>query len=107
MDVFPRLLQPIPEIRVLVKDPLLHTIGGSATGSQRIAEKKPTFAVLDLGGASTQIVFEPMFDEERPDSMLEKGEHRYDLTFGGEEIVGGDPGEDSFVPHIHDHHILV
>ena len=66
---------------------LLHTIGGSATGNQRIAEKKPTFAILDLRGASTQIVFEPMFDEKRPDSMLEEGEHKYDLTFGGEKRV--------------------
>lgn len=68
---------------------LLHAIGGSATpsGNQRIPEKKSTFAVLDLGGASTQIVFEPVFDEKRPDSMLEDGEHKYDLTFGGEKRV--------------------
>jgi hypothetical protein len=63
---------------------LLHTIGGSATGNQRIPEKTPTFVVLDLGGASTQIVFEPLFDEKQPDSMLKEGEHKYDLTFGGD-----------------------
>ena len=66
---------------------LLHTIGGSATGNQRIPEKTPTFAVLDLGGASTQIVFEPVFDEKQPDSMLKEGEHKYDLTFGGDKRV--------------------
>jgi len=68
---------------------LLHAIGGSAIphGNQRIPEKKTTFAVLDLGGASTQIVFEPAFDEKRPDSILKDGEHKYDLTFGGEKRV--------------------
>lgn len=66
---------------------LLHAIGGSAPGNERIPEKKPTFAVLDLGGASTQIVFEPVFDEKQPDSMLEEGEHKYDLMFGGEKRV--------------------
>jgi len=67
---------------------LLHTIGSSsATGNQRMPEKKPTFAVLDLGGASTQIVFEPVFDDQQPDSMLKEGEHKYDLTFGGEKRV--------------------
>ena len=41
----------------------------------------PTYAVLDLGGASTQIVFEPMFSSS--DQRLEPGEHKYDLKFGG------------------------
>lgn len=45
------------------------------------------YAVLDLGGASTQIVFEPMFDEKRPDKSLEPGEHKYDLEFGGKKRV--------------------
>jgi len=31
--------------------------------------------VLDLGGASTQIVFEPSF--AKPDSSLVEGEHKY------------------------------
>jgi guanosine-diphosphatase len=56
-------------------------------GNQRVPEKKSTFAVLGLGGGSTQIVFEPAFDEKRPDSMLKDGEHKYDLTFGGEKCV--------------------
>jgi guanosine-diphosphatase len=47
----------------------------------------PSYAVLDLGGASTQIVFEPMFDEKRPDASLEPGEHKYDLDFGGKKRV--------------------
>ncbi|KAJ8691719.1 Guanosine-diphosphatase [Pleurotus ostreatus] len=45
----------------------------------------PTYAVLDLGGASTQIVFEPKFSQ--PDSSLVEGEHKYDLTFGGKTHV--------------------
>ncbi|KAH9891797.1 nucleoside phosphatase family-domain-containing protein [Cubamyces lactineus] len=49
-------------------------------------EKQP-YAVLDLGGASTQIVFEPTFDMSKPDATLEEGEHKYDLTFGGQKRV--------------------
>lgn len=45
----------------------------------------PSYAVLDLGGASTQIVFEPKFS--RPDSSLIDGEHKYDLQFGGKKHV--------------------
>ncbi|KAF8965955.1 nucleoside phosphatase family-domain-containing protein [Flammula alnicola] len=45
----------------------------------------PTYAVLDLGGASTQIVFEPTFSS--PDQKLEEGEHKYDLKFGGRTHV--------------------
>lgn len=44
----------------------------------------PTYAVLDLGGASTQIVFEPVFTS---DNRLEDGEHKYDLVFGGRKHV--------------------
>lgn len=45
----------------------------------------PTYAVLDLGGASTQIVFEPTF--KKSDQGLQEGEHKYDLTFGGRKHV--------------------
>ncbi|KAI0632268.1 nucleoside phosphatase family-domain-containing protein [Trametes polyzona] len=45
------------------------------------------YAVLDLGGASTQIVFEPTFGMSKPDATLEEGEHKYDLTFGGKKRV--------------------
>ena len=45
----------------------------------------PSYAVLDLGGASTQIVFEPKFS--KPDSSLMEGEHKYDLEFGGKKHV--------------------
>ena len=44
-----------------------------------------TYAVLDLGGASTQIVFEPKFSSS--DQKLEPGEHKYDLKFGGRSHV--------------------
>ena len=42
--------------------------------------KTPTVAVFDLGGGSTQIVFEPTF--KAPDRLAE-GDHKYALTFGG------------------------
>lgn len=44
-----------------------------------------TLAVMDLGGASTQIVFEPRFPSES-DSLAE-GEHKYALSFGGKDFV--------------------
>ena len=44
-----------------------------------------TYAVLDLGGASTQIVFEPKFN--KPDSALVEGDHKYELDFGGRTHV--------------------
>ena len=37
------------------------------------------YAVLDLGGASTQIVFEPVFDGA---TDMHEGDHRYELRFG-------------------------
>ncbi|ODQ68017.1 nucleoside phosphatase GDA1/CD39 [Nadsonia fulvescens var. elongata DSM 6958] len=43
-------------------------------------EKTPTAAVFDLGGGSTQIVFEPNF--EHPQKMS-PGDHVYSLDFGG------------------------
>lgn len=46
-----------------------------------------TYAVLDLGGASTQIVFEPSFGEDDNDGALEEGDHKYDLQFGGKNHV--------------------
>ncbi|KAI5120142.1 hypothetical protein M0805_001910 [Coniferiporia weirii] len=39
-----------------------------------------SFAVLDLGGASTQIVFEPDFSD---DAAMADGDHKYELQFGG------------------------
>ncbi|RDL39561.1 Guanosine-diphosphatase-like protein [Venustampulla echinocandica] len=51
---------------------LLGNIGGP--------EKAKTAAVFDLGGGSTQVVFEPNF--ELPEKM-EEGSHKYKLDFGG------------------------
>jgi guanosine-diphosphatase len=51
---------------------LLGNIGSS--------EKTPTAAVFDLGGGSTQIVFEPTF--KVPTERMEEGDHKYDLEFG-------------------------
>jgi guanosine-diphosphatase len=48
------------------------------------------YAVLDLGGASTQIVFEPVFDlttSPSHEAALEEGEHKYELAFGGKDHV--------------------
>jgi guanosine-diphosphatase len=56
---------------------LLGKIGGP--------DDSPTAAVFDLGGGSTQIVFEPRFKAGK-DGMPEKlaeGDHKYKLTFGG------------------------
>lgn len=44
-----------------------------------------SYAVLDLGGASTQIVFKPTFADAS--ATLEEGEHKYRLAFGGREHV--------------------
>ncbi|ORX90600.1 nucleoside phosphatase GDA1/CD39 [Basidiobolus meristosporus CBS 931.73] len=41
--------------------------------------KVPTAAVFDLGGGSTQIVFEPTFTNG---TQLEYGEHQYQMDFG-------------------------
>ncbi|KAJ3539395.1 hypothetical protein NMY22_g4762 [Coprinellus aureogranulatus] len=60
---------------------LLGTI--SAGGSAKSKSSSDTYAVLDLGGASTQIVFEPNFTPKHPSGRLEEGEHKYDLDFGG------------------------
>ncbi|KAL8824930.1 MAG: hypothetical protein Q9191_004716 [Dirinaria sp. TL-2023a] len=56
---------------------LLGKIGGP--------DKSPTAAIFDLGGGSTQIVFEPTFKAPAggmPEKLAE-GDHKYSLTFGG------------------------
>ncbi|PHH63415.1 hypothetical protein CDD81_6016 [Ophiocordyceps australis] len=57
---------------------LLGKIGGPDKGA--------TAAVFDLGGGSTQIVFEPTFKGAADGGMPEKlaeGDHKYSLDFGG------------------------
>jgi guanosine-diphosphatase len=59
---------------------LLGNIGGPA--------RNPTAAIFDLGGGSTQIVFEPTFkatDSGMP-AKLAEGDHKYELKFGGREF---------------------
>lgn len=61
---------------------LLGKIGGP--------DKTPTAAVFDLGGGSTQIVFEPTFPDAPAGGMPEKlseGDHKYSLSFGGREFT--------------------
>lgn len=60
---------------------LLGKIGGP--------DKTPTAAVFDLGGGSTQVVFEPTFKEAAGGGMPEKlqdGDHKYELSFGGRKF---------------------
>lgn len=57
---------------------LLGKIGGP--------DKTPTAAVFDLGGGSTQIVFEPNFKQAADGGMpeeMQEGDHKYKLSFGG------------------------
>jgi guanosine-diphosphatase len=60
---------------------LLGKIGGP--------DKTPTAAVFDLGGGSTQIVFQPTFGNVAGGGMPEhmaEGDHKYKLSFGGREF---------------------
>ncbi|TLS28412.1 hypothetical protein PpBr36_01574 [Pyricularia pennisetigena] len=60
---------------------LLGKIGGP--------DKSETAAVLDLGGGSTQIVFEPTFKDAPNGGMpakLAEGDHKYELQFGGRKF---------------------
>jgi guanosine-diphosphatase len=56
---------------------LLGKIGGP--------DHSETAAVFDLGGGSTQIVFEPTFKGAVPEKLAE-GDHKYKLTFGGRDF---------------------
>ena len=61
---------------------LLGNIGGP--------DKTPTAAIFDLGGGSTQIVFQPTFKEAPAGGMPERladGDHRYELKFGGRDFT--------------------
>ena len=59
---------------------LLNKIGGPAHAE--------TAAVFDLGGGSTQIVFEPSFKSASHGmpTKMEEGDHKYKLTFGGRDF---------------------
>ncbi|AEY98046.1 FAFR362Cp [Eremothecium gossypii FDAG1] len=54
-------------------------------GNIGTAEKQQTAAVFDLGGGSTQIVFEPEFPSK--DIQMEEGDHKYNLNFGGHQYT--------------------
>lgn len=60
---------------------LLGKIGGP--------DETPTAAVFDLGGGSTQIVFQPTFKGSPSGGMppkMAEGDHKYKLKFGGREF---------------------
>lgn len=60
---------------------LLGKIGGP--------DKSPTAAVFDLGGGSTQIVFQPTFPLAANGGMpeqMQEGDHKYLLSFGGQSF---------------------
>lgn len=60
---------------------LLGKIGGP--------DKNPSAAVFDLGGGSTQIVFEPTYPVPATGipETLPDGEHKYEMRFGGREFT--------------------
>lgn len=47
-------------------------------------EETPTAAVFDLGGGSTQVVFQPLGHD---DSALPDGDHKYSFSFAGRDFV--------------------
>lgn len=49
------------------------------------AAEDDTMAVMDLGGGSTQIVFEPKFPSG--DDKLAEGDHKFSLSFGGKNFT--------------------
>lgn len=53
---------------------------GNIVPGKSSTSRPPTAAVFDLGGGSTQIVFEPTFAE--PHLKVPEGDHKYDLQFG-------------------------
>lgn len=60
---------------------LLGKIGGP--------DETPTAAIFDLGGGSTQIVFQPTYEQSKAGGMpehLAEGDHKYELKFGGREF---------------------
>lgn len=58
-----------------------YLLGNIVTGkSNGVSKRPPTAAVFDLGGGSTQIVFEPTFAD--PKQKVPEGDHKYDLQFG-------------------------
>lgn len=56
-----------------------YLLGNIGTG-----EKLPTTGIFDLGGGSTQIVFEPTFNSN--EKMVD-GEYKYELKFGNENYT--------------------
>ena len=67
-------------MRVLPAWVTVNYILGNIVPGKSSTSRPPTAAVFDLGGGSTQIVFEPTFAE--PHLKVPEGDHKYDLQFG-------------------------
>ena len=107
VNVFPGLLQPIPEIRVLVKDTLLSTKREVVLVLSLLEHRVWLLLVEngfedDLGGCTSKV------QNGKGGCLL-----GYPLVSGGraadrvEEVVGGDPGEGTFVLPIQNGQVLV
>ncbi|ODV62010.1 guanosine diphosphatase, partial [Ascoidea rubescens DSM 1968] len=61
-----------------------YLLGNIGNSDAKLNEK--TAAVFDLGGGSTQIVFEPQFDSKTGEKLITTGEYKYQMSFGNQDF---------------------